>query len=133
MEQAVITRPGGVAAGVFAPGHIGELTRIVPFEMVDAVLTQTGTVQRRVRLVSARVTVYVLLAGVLFTGLGYRQVSTGGRFRPDVQRTSRSAPVAARLFSSAEAAKFRSPSSSIPARRSTAAHAVRTVLTGIRW
>ena len=27
-----------VAGGVFAPGHLGELTRIVPFEMVDAVL-----------------------------------------------------------------------------------------------
>ena len=27
-----------VAAGVFAPGHLGELTRIVPFELVDAVL-----------------------------------------------------------------------------------------------
>ncbi|MET9886267.1 transposase domain-containing protein [Streptomyces sp. NPDC006430] len=59
MEQAVIPRPGGVAAGGFAPSHIGELTRIVPFEMVDAVLAETGAVQRRVRLVPARVTVYL--------------------------------------------------------------------------
>lgn len=74
MEQAAISRTFGVAAGVFAPGHIGELTRIVPFEMVDEVLARTGAVQRRVRLVPARVTVYLLLAAALFTGLGYRQV-----------------------------------------------------------
>ncbi|MFF8439726.1 IS4 family transposase [Streptomyces californicus] len=59
---------------MFAPGHIGELTRIVPFEMVDEVLEQTGAVQRRVRLVPARVTVYLLLAAALFNGLGYQQV-----------------------------------------------------------
>ncbi|MFE2024453.1 IS4 family transposase [Streptomyces hygroscopicus] len=59
---------------MFAPGHTGELTRMVPFEMVDEVLAQTGAVQRRVRLVPARVTVYLLLAGALFTGLGYRQI-----------------------------------------------------------
>ncbi|MEV6013414.1 IS4 family transposase [Streptomyces sp. NPDC051976] len=74
MEQAAITGTVGVAAGVFAPGHIGELTRIVPFEMVDEVLAETGAVQRRVRLVPARVTVYLLLAGALFNELGYRQV-----------------------------------------------------------
>nr|BFD84319.1 IS4 family transposase [Streptomyces sp. Xyl84] len=74
MEQAAITRTVGVAAGVFAPGHIGELTRIIPFEMVDEVLAATGTVQRRIRLLPARVTVYLLLAGALFSGLGYRQV-----------------------------------------------------------
>ena len=74
MEQAAITRTAGVAAGVFAPGHIGELTRIIPFEMVDAVLAETGAVQRRIRLLTARVTVYLLLAGALFNGLGYRQV-----------------------------------------------------------
>ncbi len=74
MEQTAITRTVRVAAGVFAPGHIGELTRIVPFEMVDEVLAQTGAVQRRVRLVPARVTVYLLPAAALFTGLGYRQV-----------------------------------------------------------
>ncbi|MGW0789831.1 IS4 family transposase [Streptomyces sp. NPDC002911] len=59
---------------MFAPGHIGELTRIVPFEMVDEVLATTRAVQRRVRLVPARVTVYLLLAGALFAELGYRQV-----------------------------------------------------------
>ncbi|TDD51341.1 IS4 family transposase [Nonomuraea terrae] len=59
---------------MFAPGHLGELTRIIPFEMVDEVLAQTHARQRRVRLVPARVTVYLLLAAALFTGLGYLQV-----------------------------------------------------------
>ncbi|MFC6375482.1 IS4 family transposase [Nonomuraea thailandensis] len=59
---------------MFAPGHLGELTRIIPFEMVDEVLAETRALERRIRLVPARVTVYLLLAGALFTGLGYRQV-----------------------------------------------------------
>ena len=32
--------------GVFAPGHLGELTQYLPFELVDDVLAQTRTVQR---------------------------------------------------------------------------------------
>jgi hypothetical protein len=63
-----------VAAGRFAPGHLGELTQQVPFEMVDAVLAETGAVQRRVRALPSRVVVYLLLAGSLFADLGYRQV-----------------------------------------------------------
>ena len=63
-----------VAAGVFAPGHLGELTRLVPFEMVDDVLATTGRTQSRIRLLPARVVVYLLLAGCLFAELGYRQV-----------------------------------------------------------
>jgi hypothetical protein len=59
---------------VFAPGHLGELTRIVPFEMVDAVLASTRTVQARVRALPSRVVVYLLLAGALFAELGYGQV-----------------------------------------------------------
>lgn len=74
MEQVATRRTAGVAAGVFAPGHLGELTRIIPFEMVDEVLAQTRARERRVRLVPARVTVYLLLAAALFTSLGYRQV-----------------------------------------------------------
>jgi hypothetical protein len=73
-DQCVITRKITVAAGVFAPGHLGELTRIVPFEMVDAALAATGAGQRRVRLLPARVVVYLLLAGCLFAEVGYRQV-----------------------------------------------------------
>lgn len=66
MEQAAISRTIRVAAGAFAPGHIGELTRIVPFEMVDDVLERTGKAQARVRLLPARVVVYLLLAAALF-------------------------------------------------------------------
>ncbi|MFJ3220903.1 transposase domain-containing protein [Kitasatospora sp. NPDC086801] len=52
-----------------------ELTRIVPFEMVDEARAATRTVQRRVRLVPARATVYPLPAGALFAEPGYyRQV-----------------------------------------------------------
>lgn len=62
------------ASGAFAPGHLGELTRLVPFEMVDDALTSTRTVQQRVRAVPARVVVYLLLAGCLFAEQGYEQV-----------------------------------------------------------
>lgn len=66
-----ITRTVTVAAGVFAPGHLGELTRIVPFELADAVLADTRTTERRVRLLPSRVGLYFVLALVLFPGLGY--------------------------------------------------------------
>ncbi len=35
--------------GVFAPGHLGELTQFLPFELAGDVLTQTKTVHRRLR------------------------------------------------------------------------------------
>ncbi|MFC0100552.1 IS4 family transposase [Micromonospora marina] len=63
-----------VAAGPFAPGHLGELTQQVPFEMIDAILAETRCLQRRVRVLPSRVVVYLLLAGCLFAELGYRQV-----------------------------------------------------------
>ena len=63
-----------MAGGVFAPGHLGELTRIVPFEMVDAVLAECGAVQRRVRKLPARVVVCLLLAAALFEPAGYPAV-----------------------------------------------------------
>jgi hypothetical protein len=56
---------------VFAPGHLGELTRIVPFEMVDAVLAEAGGMQQRLRMLPSRVVVYLLLAAGLFAELGY--------------------------------------------------------------
>jgi hypothetical protein len=62
------------AGARFAPGHLGELTQIVPFEMVDAVLMQTRAMQKRVRDLPARVVVYLLLAAALFAECGYRQV-----------------------------------------------------------
>jgi hypothetical protein len=69
-----VVREVTVAAGRFAPGHLGELTRIVPFEMVDAVLAETARVQQRVRDLPSRVVVYLLLAGALFAECGYRGV-----------------------------------------------------------
>jgi hypothetical protein len=63
-----------VASGRFAPGHLGELTQIVPFEMVDEVLASTRRVQVRLRDLPSRVVVYLLLAAGLFPELGYGQV-----------------------------------------------------------
>jgi Insertion element 4 transposase N-terminal/Transposase DDE domain len=63
-----------VAGGRFAPGHLGELTRIVSFDMVDAALAETGTTQVRVRDLPSRVVIYLLLAAGLFAELGYGQV-----------------------------------------------------------
>jgi hypothetical protein len=72
---------------VFAPGHLGELTPLVPFHLVDAVLADTvaeqrgrasredGTVPRvRLRLLPDRVTVYFTLALALFGQVGYAGV-----------------------------------------------------------
>jgi Insertion element 4 transposase N-terminal/Transposase DDE domain len=67
----VITRTITVPAGVFAPGHLGELTRVVPFELVDAVLEEAGARERRLRLLPSRVGVYFLLALGLFPRPGY--------------------------------------------------------------
>ena len=72
--QCVISREIVVAEGVFAPGHLGELTQIVPFEMVDAVLADCGAAQRRLRKLPARVVVYLLLAAALFEECGYPAV-----------------------------------------------------------
>ena len=62
------------APDVFAPGHLGELTQVVPFEMVDAALEAGGGVQRRVRRLPSRVVVYLLLAGALFGSVGWSGV-----------------------------------------------------------
>lgn len=56
---------------MFAPGHLGELTRVVPFELVDAVVAEHGASQRRLRLLPSRVGVYFLLALGLFPQVGY--------------------------------------------------------------
>ncbi|MFI6367759.1 transposase domain-containing protein [Nocardia sp. NPDC050630] len=59
---------------MFAPAHLGELTQIVSFDLVDAALESARATQRRVRVLPSRVVVYLLLAGALFAGIGYRQV-----------------------------------------------------------
>ena len=63
-----------VAGGVFGPGHLGELTQYLPFELVDDVLEQTRTVQRRLRVLPSRVGVYFVLALAMFPRLGYLRV-----------------------------------------------------------
>jgi len=71
---ATITRAVTAAAGVYAPGHLGELTRYLPFELVDDVLEQTRTVQRRLRALPSRTGVYFLLTLAMFPRLGYVRV-----------------------------------------------------------
>ena len=63
-----------VAAGVLAPGHLGELTRYLPFELADDVLESTRTVQKRMRALPSRVGIYFVLALALFPGVGYLRV-----------------------------------------------------------
>jgi hypothetical protein len=71
---ATITRTVTAAAGVFAPGHLGELTQYLPFDVVDDVLAQTKTVQRRLRALPSRAGVYFVLALGMFPRLGYARV-----------------------------------------------------------
>jgi Insertion element 4 transposase N-terminal/Transposase DDE domain len=76
LRSAVTTvvRSVTVAAGVFAPGHLGELTRQMPFELVDAVLEQTRATERRLRVLPSRVGVYFVVALALFPGVGATKV-----------------------------------------------------------
>lgn len=72
-EYAMVMASAGVvaAAGAFGPGHLGELTRYLPFELVDDVLARAGAVQERLRLLPSRAGVYFVLALVMFAGAGY--------------------------------------------------------------
>jgi hypothetical protein len=91
---ATITDEVPVVGGVFAPGHLGELTQYLPFELVDDVLAQTRTVQRRLRLLPSRAGVYFVLALGLFPHLGYAGVRgklTCGLSGPDLPRPSEKA------------------------------------------
>ncbi|WP_147457168.1 transposase domain-containing protein [Micromonospora pisi] len=47
MDQIAITRTVTAAAGPFAAGPLGELTRLAPFEMADEVLATTLRTQQR--------------------------------------------------------------------------------------
>jgi hypothetical protein len=95
MVESAIAGRVSVAPGVFAPGHVGELTQVLDFELVDAVAAETGTVQRRVRLLPTRVVVYFVLALVLFEDCGYRLVwekltaSLGALVRPSASALCR--------------------------------------------
>jgi hypothetical protein len=63
-----------VAPGVLAPGHLGELTRVVPFELVDCLVDDARARERRLRLLPSRTGVYFLLAMCLFPRAGYLAV-----------------------------------------------------------
>src|SRR5256884_9327994 len=71
--------PGQVRppAGERLPDRIavGLLTVTFPPELVDRVVAETGRVQRRSRLLPARVVVYYVLAMCLFFGQGYEEVA----------------------------------------------------------
>ena len=56
-----------------APGHLGELTQLLPFEMVDEALAATRAVQSRLRDLPSRVVVYLVLAKRLFGARGGRR------------------------------------------------------------
>lgn len=73
-EESVITGVVRAAPGVFGPGHLGELTQTIDFALVDAVLEETGTQERRLRLLPSRVVVYFVLALALFERCSYRAV-----------------------------------------------------------
>ncbi|MEU5547804.1 transposase domain-containing protein, partial [Streptomyces sioyaensis] len=70
-EKSVIIRMIEAARGLYAPGHVGELTQIVDFALVDAVLEETGTRERRLRLLPSGVVVYFVPAMALFGECGY--------------------------------------------------------------
>jgi Insertion element 4 transposase N-terminal len=72
--MVTVSRPVTAAAGVLAPGHLGELTCYLPFELVDDVLEATRAVQRRIRVLPSRVGVYFVVAMTMFPGLGYLRV-----------------------------------------------------------
>jgi hypothetical protein len=65
-----VSRTIEVAAGVFAPGHLGRLTPLLPWELVDAVLAECLATQRRLRMLPSRVGVYLVLAAALFPRAG---------------------------------------------------------------
>jgi hypothetical protein len=73
-DECVTSRVIRTAAGVFAPGHLGELTQVIDFALVDAVLEECRARERRLRLLPSRVVVYFVLALALFERCSYRAV-----------------------------------------------------------
>ncbi len=67
MSRHSATLPSVTSAhDVYAPGHLGELTQVIDPQLVDAVLDETDSRERRVRLLPARVMVYFVLALAFF-------------------------------------------------------------------
>jgi hypothetical protein len=63
-----------IAAGVFAPGRLGQLAQYLPSGLVDDLLEQTRTMERRLRDLPSRAGMYFVVALGLFPGLGYARV-----------------------------------------------------------
>ena len=70
VQQATPVGPPRLADRV----AIGVLTQTYPPALVDQVLAQTGRVERRHRLLPARLVVYYVLALALFAGVAYEEV-----------------------------------------------------------
>jgi Insertion element 4 transposase N-terminal/Transposase DDE domain len=68
--------PPGLVGGIGIRDQValGALTASYPPELVDEVLAVTGRIERRRRLLPARVMVYYALALALFAGVGYEEV-----------------------------------------------------------
>jgi Insertion element 4 transposase N-terminal/Transposase DDE domain len=95
-DKHVITRVFEVAAGLFAPGQLGELTRYVPFDLVDRVLAGYPAVkQTRVRALPRRVVVYFVLALALFEDCSYRAV--WGKLTASLEQVAPVRPAASSL------------------------------------
>lgn len=84
-----------VAPGALAPGHLGELTRIVPFELVDSLVDEARAREKRVRLLPSRAGVYFLLAMCLFPQQGY--LGVWGRLTAALDGPGLAAPTAKSL------------------------------------
>jgi transposase IS4-like protein len=72
--MTTVTRAVTAAKGIFAPGHLGGLTRCLPFELAGDVLEQARTVQRRLRDLPSRTGVYFVIALGILPHLGYARV-----------------------------------------------------------
>jgi hypothetical protein len=84
-EKSVIARRVEAAGGAYASGRLGELAEIVDFVLVDTVIEETGSREKRLRLLPARVVVDFVLALAVFEDCSCRGVwgnSTAGLERP---------------------------------------------------
>ena len=79
--------------GRFAPCYLGELTSIVPVELVDSVLEDSRAQQRRLRDLPSRAGAYFLLGMCLFPEVGYllvwRKLAGGLRRFPLVRPSAK--------------------------------------------
>ncbi|WP_053729749.1 IS4 family transposase [Streptomyces sp. WM6378] len=73
-QNSVSIRFGGTALDLYAPGHLGELTQIIDPCLVDAVVNETETQERRLRLLPARVVVYFVLTLAVFEHVSHTGV-----------------------------------------------------------